>query len=383
MKQLLKYTILALLLSFGQAVISQDYLKIITYNIQGMKPGTSPGLRLGFIIEKLKTLDPDIIALQEVNEDLNGNNDDNQGIVITAALSDYFGTEYYYYQQQTHLSWDNQFREFIGIISKYPVEESGYFQLIQGVFPRKVVWNYIDTPLGKINFFCTHLSFNSQSVRIQQVQQISDYVNTIEDDYIGEATILCGDFNDPPTSPTITYLTDNTGDDYYYDSFAEVNPDLPGYTVPSNSPNSKIDYVFLHNQSQVHVDSSSLIMHEPITGDLYCSDHLGVLSVFRTGAQSIENHSGIINEKTFIIGQMGPNPVHSEMEVNFEMLISATMKISILDISGNELFEIFNEKKEPGKYQIHFDPSLKSNGIYFLKFESASYFELRKIISIQ
>ncbi len=98
MKQLLKYTILALLLSFGQAVISQDYLKIITYNIQGMKPGTSPGLRLGFIIEKLKALDPDIIALQEVNEDLNGNNDDNQGIVITAALSDYFGTEYYYYQ---------------------------------------------------------------------------------------------------------------------------------------------------------------------------------------------------------------------------------------------------------------------------------------------
>ncbi len=383
MKQLLKYTILALLLSFGQAVISQDSLKIITYNIQGMKPGTSPGLRLGFIIEKLKTLDPDIIALQEVNEDLNGNNDDNQGIVITAALSDYFGTEYYYYQQQTHLSWDNQFREFIGIISKYPVEESGYFQLIQGVFPRKVIWNYIDTPLGKINFFCTHLSYNSQSVRIQQVQQISNYVNTIEDDYIGEATILCGDFNDPPTSPTITYLTDNTGDDYYYDSFAEVNPGLPGYTVPSNSPNSKIDYIFLHNQSQMHVDSSFLVMQGAIGENLYCSDHLGVLSVFKVGPQSINNYSETINVKNFVLGMIGPNPVHRKMEVNFEMLKSAPMKISIFDISGNELHEIFNEKKGPGKYQIHFDPSLKVSGIYFLKLKSGPYFELKKVVFIR
>ena len=383
MKQIIKYFILVLILSFGQATFSQEPLKVITYNIQGMKPGTSPDLRLGHIIEKLIALDPDIIALQEVNEDLNGNNDDNQGIVITAALSDYFGTEYYYYQQQTHLSWDNQFREFIGIVSKYPVEGSGYHQLVSGVFPRKVVWNYIDTPLGKINFFCTHLSYNSQSVRIQQVQQISDYVNTIEDDYSAEATILCGDFNDTPNTSTITFLTNGTGNDFYYDTFAEVNPGLPGYTVPSNSPNSKIDYVFLHNPSQVHVDSSFLVMQGAIGENLYCSDHLGVLSVFKAGPQSIDKYTETINVKNFILGKIGPNPVHRKMEVNFEMLKSAHINISLFDISGNEIYEILNEKKGPGKYQIYFDPPLKVSGIYSLKLKSGPYFELKKVIFIR
>lgn len=383
MKQQIKFVLLAVILTFGQAVMSQGPLKIIAYNLEGMKPGTSPGLRLGFIIEKLKTLDPDIVALQEVNEDLNGNNDDNQGMVIAAALSEYFGAEYFYYQQQTHLSWDNQFKEFIGIVSKYPVEESGYHQLMQGVFPRKVIWNHIETPLGKINFFCTHLSFNSQSVRIQQVQQITDYINTIENDYSAEATILCGDFNDPPTSPTITHLTGAGGDGFYYSTFAETNPDLPGYTVPSNSPSSKIDYVFLHDQSQIHVDSSLLVMEGPITGGIYCSDHLGVESFFDIGPQSIESYSGTTIKKNFIIGQVRPNPARGKMEVGFEMLGPYPLKISLLDISGHELLEIFNGKKAPGPHQIQFSLPKRGNSICFLKFESGPYVEIKKIISIQ
>ena len=51
-------------------VSAQVQLKVITYNIMGMKPGTDPPTRLYYIIQNLKVLNPDIIGLQEINESL-------------------------------------------------------------------------------------------------------------------------------------------------------------------------------------------------------------------------------------------------------------------------------------------------------------------------
>jgi len=164
-------TFLLILLTVG-TTFGVDSLKVLTYNIQGMKPGTSPEVRIIHIIDKIIQIDPDIIGLQEINETLSGGLADNQAKVIADSLSAHFGINYNYYYSFTHLSWDNQFREFVGIITKYNVEEQGFFQLVQGAFPRKVVWNKINTPIGTVNFFNTHLSFNSSSVRTVQVGQI-------------------------------------------------------------------------------------------------------------------------------------------------------------------------------------------------------------------
>jgi endonuclease/exonuclease/phosphatase family metal-dependent hydrolase len=263
-------------LTFTQPLISQNSLKIMTYNLQGMKPGTDPQTRLYHIIQNLKQLNPDISGLQEINESLNGGGLDNQAKLIADSLSAHFGTEYHSYYSYTHLSWSNQFREFVGIISKFPVEYEGFLQLVPGAFPRKVVWNYINTPLGKINFFNTHLDYQSQSVRIQQVQQILQFILAKDTSFPAAAAILTGDFNDTPLTPTIALLTGGN----YFDSYNKANPTSPGYTMPSDAPASRIDYIFYSKQSQFKVDSSWIVMNVPYSGNNYCSDHLGVMSVF-------------------------------------------------------------------------------------------------------
>ena len=173
-----------------------------------MKPGTYPETRLPQIITRLIALDPDIIGLPEINQDRYGSGLDNQCGVIADSLSSYFGIPYYYYQEFTHYSWDSQYNEYIGIITKLPVLETGYHQLATGVFPRKVKWNLIDTPLGKINFLSTHLTYNSSSVRQEQVQQIMDYINSLNQNNETKGTILCGDFNAIPSSTEIKKLTE-------------------------------------------------------------------------------------------------------------------------------------------------------------------------------
>ena len=103
-----------------------------------------------------------------------------------------------------------------------------------------------------------------------------NYITQQESQYQSIATILTGDFNDTPGTSPINYILNAN----FWDSFAEANPGLPGYTVPSNAPTSKIDYVFYKYTGQLLIDSSRIIMDQPYSGNSYCSDHLGVMTTF-------------------------------------------------------------------------------------------------------
>jgi endonuclease/exonuclease/phosphatase family metal-dependent hydrolase len=351
-------------------VSAQVQLKVITYNIMGMKPGTDPPTRLYHIIQNLKVLNPDIIGLQEINESLNSGGTDNQAVLIADSLSSYFGITYYYYYSQTHLSWNNQFKEFIGIISKYPVEQQGFYQLVPGAFPRKVVWNLINTPLGKINFFNTHFDYQSSSVRLQQATQTINYITQQESQYQSIATILTGDFNDTPGSSPINYILNAN----FWDSFAEANPGIPGYTVPSNAPTSKIDYVFYKYTGQLLIDSSRIIMDQPYSGNSYCSDHLGVMTTFSFNPSSIDYEGTLI--KDFELHQNYPNPFNPSTKIKFTIPSVETTRrvvfttLKVYDVLGNEVATLVNEEKPVGEYEVEFNSYSDggqnlSSGVYF------------------
>ncbi len=389
-------TILIFVIACGINFAAGDSLKVITYNIQGMKPGTEPEVRIVHIIDKLITIDPDIIGLQEINESLNGNGEDNQAKVIADSLSSYFGIPYYYYTEFTHLSWNNQFREFIGIITKYPVEEEGFFQLIAGAFPRKVVWNKINTPLGTVNFFNTHLSFNSASVRTIQVQQIISYIESIEPNHPAIATILTGDFNDEASAQSIQQLINTGTDTFYVRTYVYVNPGSPGNTVPSNAPTSKIDYVFLKNTASIAPYESAVVMNQPYSGNNYCSDHLGVLTSFRDGVLDIEDESSI-HPGEFKLFQNYPNPFNPTTTIKFKVsnVIASEAKqsqivtLKVFDVLGNKVATLVNEEKPAGEYEVEFnsvrisrDLSLPS-GVYFYTMKAGKFSQSRKMILLK
>jgi len=378
-------------------VSAQVQLKVITYNIMGMKPGTDPPTRLYYIIQNLKVLNPDIIGLQEINESINGGGADNQAKLIADSLSSYFGITYQCYYVQTHLSWNNQFKEFIGIISKYPVEQQGFYQLVTGAFPRKVVWNLINTPLGQINFFNTHFDYLNTSVRLQQATQTINYIAQQENQYQSIATILTGDFNDTPGSSPINYILNAN----FWDSFAEANPGIPGYTVPSNAPTSKIDYVFYKYTGQLLIDSSVVIMDQPYSVNSYCSDHLGVMTIFSFNPSSIDDDGGTII-KDFNLFQNYPNPFNPSTTIKFtisafviarEAKQSQLVTIKVYDVLGNEIATLINEELSAGVYEVEFDASgLTSgisarggyaSGIYFYKLQAGDYYQTRKMILLK
>ena len=377
-------TIIILLISCGTLLARGDSLKVMTYNILGMKPGTDPHVRIVHIIDKLIEIDPDIIGLQEINESINGGGVDNQAKVIADSLSSYFGIPYYYYNQQTHLSWNNQFREFIGIITKHPVEETGFFQLVAGVFPRKVVWNKINTPLGTVNFFNTHLSFNSGSVRTIQVQQIISYIESIEPNHPAVASILTGDFNDEAGAPSIQQLINTGTDTFYVRTYVYVNPGSPGNTFPSNAPTSKIDYVFLKNITSIAPFKSSVVMNQPYSGNNYCSDHLGVLTYFTNGTLDVDDESSVYPGE-FKLFQNYPNPFNPGTKISWQSPVGSWQTLKVYDSLGNEIATLVDEEKPAGEYNVEFriDNFELSSGIYFYRLNAGEFMKTKKMILIK
>lgn len=404
---------------FAGKLDASDSLKIMTYNIQGMKPGTDPETRLVHIIDKLIELDPDIIGIQEINETLSDTST-NQCKIIADSLGSHFGMEYYYYYSFTHLSWNNTFREFVGIISKYPILDSGYKQLPPGLFIRKCVWSYIDSPLGKINFFSTHLSFTNVEARIPQVEEIIPYVEETEQNNPGIASILVGDFNDEPNSEPITMLTSTAGGDYYIDTFFKVHPyGNPGYTVDSDNPERRIDYVFLKNSSPLLIENSYVVMNEPYSGNLFCSDHLGVLTIFKPGPTGINEEA--LTPVGFKLYQNYPNPFNPVTTIKYSMpfvtrkasfangnnngirqsagfsLIRRAkgdwpasaadgrynVTLKIYNMLGKEVATLINKQQPPGDYKIKWDASDYPSGVYFYKLQAGNYSTTKKLILIR
>jgi endonuclease/exonuclease/phosphatase family metal-dependent hydrolase len=343
----------------------------------GMKPGTDPSTRLHHIIKNLKTLDPDIIGIQEINEALNSGGSDNQAKLITDSLSSYFGITYHYYYSQTHLSWNNQYKEFVGIISKYPVEQQSYLQLATGAFPRKVVWNYINTPLGKINFYNTHLDYQSTAIRVQQVQQIVQYISQNETSFPSVATILTGDFNDTPGTQPINLLSANS----FVETWSLANPSIQGYTVPAIAPTSKIDFIFLKSGGQLKVDSSLIIMNKPYFASSFCSDHLGIMNYFSLKPLNVDEDK-LLNEG-FELEQNYPNPFNPITKISYTIPEDGVVTLKVYNLIGEEVAKLVNQYQYAGKHDVDFLAKNLPNGVYFYEMRFGEFVSVKKLLLLK
>ncbi len=322
--------------------------------------------------------------MQEINETLDGGGEDNMARVIADSLGDFFGIPYHYTFSQTHIAWD-EFREGVGIVSKHPVIEEGFHSLPRGVFLRKVVWNHVDSPIGLVNIFSTHLSYlpEHNHIRVQQVEQIIDYISQKEEDFPSIAAIVGGDFNCTPDSEPISLLVSTGSDTFYYDTFAEANPGANGYTIPAGAPTSRIDYIFYRNTGNAAIDTSLIVMDETYDNSHYCSDHLGVMTVFslddsKTGG----TNQGYLPEE-FELFQNYPDPFNQQTTISYFLPRSTPLRIDVWDILGRNITTLVEENHSVGFYSVTWNAELYSSGVYFYRMSSENFTATKRCILLK
>jgi len=79
----------------------------------------------------------------------------------------------------------------------------------------------------------------------------------------------------------------------------------------------------------------------------------------------------IVEEKNlpnnFEIYQNSPNPFNPITNILFQIANSGFLSLRVYDVLGNEVATLVNEEKQPGIYEVKFNASALSSGIYFYK----------------
>ncbi|MBU0473365.1 MAG: endonuclease/exonuclease/phosphatase family protein [Bacteroidetes bacterium] len=246
-----KLILLVLMFCISSTLFSQTTLNVLTYNIfHGAN--TDGSNNYDKIAEIIKSVNPDLVALQEVDFRTNRVKKVDLSQIIGAKINmvSLFGKA---------MNFDDG--EYgVAILSKRSIIGSKNIALPfhNGNEPRTVLQIVTTLESGDtVSFICTHLDYKPNSLeRIEQVNKINELFSSSK-----YPTILAGDFNDVPNSNSINIL-----ENFWQTTYDKSNPEL---TFPSNNPDRKIDYIMLNKNNNWEVLSRKVIC------DSVATDHCG------------------------------------------------------------------------------------------------------------
>lgn len=91
------------------------------------------------------------------------------------------------------------------------------------------------------------------------------------------------------------------------------------------------------------------------------------------------------NDFKFSLAQNYPNPFNPVTKIKYSIGTASQtgnvpVSIKVFDILGNEIATLVNEQKEPGFYEIQWDASELSSGIYFYTLKAGNFTSTKKLI---
>ncbi|MCX6155172.1 MAG: immunoglobulin domain-containing protein [Candidatus Kapabacteria bacterium] len=87
----------------------------------------------------------------------------------------------------------------------------------------------------------------------------------------------------------------------------------------------------------------------------------------------------------FVLGENTPNPFEESTKITFNLLKSTNVKVTVLDVLGNEVALLMNSAKTEGVHEITFSPALfnLTSGVYYCKMDAGNFSATRKMILVK
>jgi hypothetical protein len=87
--------------------------------------------------------------------------------------------------------------------------------------------------------------------------------------------------------------------------------------------------------------------------------------------------------KDFQLNQNYPNPFNPSTSIKYYIPDNKLVTLKVFDVMGREVETLVNEKQLAGTYEVAFDGSNFSSGVYFYKLESGDFSESRQMILLK
>lgn len=215
----------------------------------------------------------------------------------------------------------------------------------------------------------------------------------------------------PPGTSTVQQIDPNTGDNnVFIDGLRGAIGIMPleessdtDYLVLQHNSGGTIFPPFtgpgllLHFESQADpptivadclVRPTSMTLDKK-TGKMYVSEHAGRVVVLdlsgalvKSGSSTHSEQSGNIPEE-FALEQNYPNPFNPSTSIEYRVGSSEYVTLKVYDLTGREVATLVNEYKPAGKYEINFDASQFSSGVYVYRLTAGEYTSTKKLMLLK
>ncbi|MCX7878671.1 MAG: T9SS type A sorting domain-containing protein, partial [Ignavibacteria bacterium] len=85
----------------------------------------------------------------------------------------------------------------------------------------------------------------------------------------------------------------------------------------------------------------------------------------------------------FALYQNYPNPFNPVTSIRFDIPKESDVKITVYDTRGTEVSELVNQSLKAGTYEITFNASSLSSGIYFYTIETVEFKDTKKMMIVK
>lgn len=168
----------------------------------------------------------------------------------------------------------------------------------------------------------------------------------------------------------------NTGTNYWYGRSDEIYYSSNNgssfslqYTSPTNGTFRQLSFI-----TSAPGNILSTVRGWGITnsGEMaHYSDPFGIIKISSEVPQS------------FQLFQNYPNPFNPETKIRFNVPYSSLVTINVYNIKGEEISKLASSQLSEGSYEVNWNASSFSSGIYFCKLTADKFFEVRKMILIK
>ncbi len=84
--------------------------------------------------------------------------------------------------------------------------------------------------------------------------------------------------------------------------------------------------------------------------------------------------------KNYALMQNYPNPFNPATKIKYSIPKSGFVSLKVYDVLGREVATLANEQKSAGNYEVNFDASKLSSGIYYYRISAGNYIATKKMI---
>lgn len=245
-------------------------LTVATFNIWH-NLGDWPARQAG-VIEALRAVDADVIALQEVLEDAPGL--PNQAATIAEALSGEGGAYSVHFVSTDPLGQPRRYGN--AILTRLPVIATDETRLRPLDDHRTAAHVRVEFTGRPIDIHATHLHWQEEggAIRAQQLADLIAFIDKRSD----APVIVMGDMNAEVSGPEFAPLLARYGD-----AWRIANPGAPEPNTlnPENHPaHRRIDHILVETEHFAPLETR-LFATQPNAAGVHPSDHFGVVSRLR------------------------------------------------------------------------------------------------------